>query len=348
MGGLLDYVLNRTEIALQLFRQHVVLDEQLSEEQQLWLYALLSAGLLKGIGKLYTEYRIVLFNRQRVEIKKWEPLAEPMNLVGHSYLYELQGHQDDELRRRLNLLLAPQLMPCAGFSWIASNKEVLAIWLALLEEENSSSGTLDAILDRADAIAIQQALFEHVPKNTAAGVIGNGNRIGTFLDVPVELSVEEEQAMAVEFIKWVEHALSEGKFVINQPPFVLVAGGMLMTPEVFKFFARFHPDYKNWLAIQKGFLALGLHAKNPNGDPTVTITHENKRLTGILVEKFEIMLPNELYAKETHAGENRHISALELISQASAQPLLQLSTTGHWERMQDAPSEIQFRSRPNG
>ena len=43
-------------------------------------------------------------------------------------------------------------MPVSGFAWIASNPQVLAVWLALLNEDQRSAGTLGAILIRADAI----------------------------------------------------------------------------------------------------------------------------------------------------------------------------------------------------
>ena len=55
-GGLLDRALNRTEAALTLMQQLLVRtkeSEPLSEQQKLWLYAVFSAGLLQGTGKLY-------------------------------------------------------------------------------------------------------------------------------------------------------------------------------------------------------------------------------------------------------------------------------------------------------
>ena len=63
-GGFLDHALNRTEAALDLFRQYVVKEDghDLSEVQKLWVYALFSAGILQGIGKLQIDYRIDLFD----------------------------------------------------------------------------------------------------------------------------------------------------------------------------------------------------------------------------------------------------------------------------------------------
>ena len=74
-------------------------------------------------------------------LKQWNPLLESLNNVGSYYTYEFQKDGDIEFRRRLNLLIAKAIMPPSGFNWIASNPEVLAIWLALLNEDQASAGT---------------------------------------------------------------------------------------------------------------------------------------------------------------------------------------------------------------
>lgn len=330
-GGLIDHALNRTEAAVHLLRQYMVQhdDADLSEEQKLWLYALLSAGLLQGIGKLQIDYRIELLDANGQRLKQWQPLLETMNSVAGYYRYEFQGNNDDDLRRRLNLLLARQLMPVHGFAWIASNPQVLAAWLALLNEDSSSAGTLGAILDRADAIAIQRSLIESLDKS-ANSHDGRPNRMGTFIDAMPEVSVDQERLMGAEFIKWVTAALARGQFVINQPPFMLVAGGMLMTPEVFKFFARAHPEYKNWLAIQKGFLGFGLHVKGADGTIISSVEHEKTLLKGIVVEKYKALMPNEVRVKNLNTNEVIQLSAVELSHQVSAHSLEHLSLNGRW------------------
>ncbi len=348
-GGLIDHALNRTEAAVHLLRQYMVQsdDADLSEEQKLWLYALFSAGLLQGIGKLQVDYRIELFGPNGQRLKQWQPLLETMGFIGGYYRYEFHGNHDDDFRRRLNLLLARQLMPAHGFAWIASNPQVLAVWLALLNEDAGSAGTLGAILDRADAIAIQRSLLEPVDKSMSAQS-GRPNRIGTFIDAVPEPSAEQERLMGAEFIKWVTEALAKGQFVINQPPFILVAGGMLMTPEVFKFFARAHPEYKNWLAIQKGFLGLGLHVKGADGTIISSVEHDKKVLKGIVVDKYKALMPNDVRVENRNTNHVAHISAVELSHQATALSLDHLSSSGQWGPVKDVSSALSIGSKFGG
>ncbi|EEZ96553.1 conserved hypothetical protein [Legionella longbeachae D-4968] len=169
-GGLVDHALNRTEAALGLFQEFMLLDQPaaMSEEQKLWQYALYSAALLQGIGKLYADYRIGLYDTNGQFLKEWNPLLENLTSTGVYYFYEFQKESEVDLRRRLNLLMARTLMPVSGFNWIASTPEVLAVWLALLNEDERSAGTLGAILIHAEAIAIQRYLLEFMGRTVSA------------------------------------------------------------------------------------------------------------------------------------------------------------------------------------
>ena len=165
-GGILDYALNRAEVALQLFHQYLVQQENtpLSEMQKLWLYALLSACLLKDIGKLQIDYRVQVFDAQGQPLRLWNPLNESLTAAGSYYQFVFETDSEDKipLRRQLNLLLAHILMPSKGFLWIASNPQVLAVWLALLSDDWRAAGTLGALLVRADAAAIQRYFNEFI------------------------------------------------------------------------------------------------------------------------------------------------------------------------------------------
>ena len=178
-GGLLDHALHRTEAALELFNQILLLDsdKQPSEDQKLWQYALLSAGLLKGLGKLYDEYEINLYDGHGQWLKKWNPLHESLSSLGKYYDYVMQAEGDPQFRKRLNLLLARQIIPSSGFSWIASNRQVFAIWLALLNEDLAGAGTLGDILSRADALALQRYFQEWLIQlnSNRGGFAGRGS-----------------------------------------------------------------------------------------------------------------------------------------------------------------------------
>ncbi|KTD34405.1 putative helicase/relaxase [Legionella moravica] len=355
-GGLVDYALNRTEAALSLFKDFMVLDKTgiLSEEQVLWQYALYSAAVLQGIGKLFVDYSINLFDANGQLLKQWNPLLESLVNTGTYYDYEFQKESDQDFRRRLNLLLARALMPVSGFTWIASNPQVLAVWLALLNEDMRSAGTLGAILIRADAIAIQRYISEFMVK-AGVGRVGRYGRAGTFAGgVPASVA-EKEQAIGVEFIQWLTNALAEGKILINKAPLFMVPGGMLMSQEMFQLFVREHPEYKNWQAVQNGFLSLGLHGRGIAGNVIGRFeqAHTQHMQTGVVFTEFAVALPSNVEVHHLNTGKIESMSATELIHKAQftsqftqqqnaivVSPLQKLPASGQWQNIENDVSTL--------
>lgn len=325
-GGILDYALNRTDVALQLFRQYMVQDEgaELSEIQRLWLYAMLSASLLKDIGKLQIDYAVTVFDAHGQRLKPWNPLLESLITAGSYYQFEFQVDSGDKipLRRRFNLLIARLLMPKEGFTWIASNPEVLAVWLALLSDDWQSAGTLGAILVRADAMAIQryfnESMIQHVSRRGTRTA-----RIGTFIDTSPEAIIAKEQMLGVEFIKWMTVALDGGQLMINKAPLLMVPGGLLICADAFKLFVRAHPEYKNWLSVQMGFESLKLHRLNPNGEVLSRFEQANNQQMheGILFENYAIILPQSVKMHNLYTGKEARVSAIETILLAESSHL---------------------------
>lgn len=355
-GGLVDHALNRTEAALSLFQEFLVQEQpnSLSEEQKLWQYALFTAAILQGIGKLFVDYRIHLFDTNGQLLKQWNPLLESMVSTGAYYDYEFQKESDIEFRRRLNLLLARTLMPVSGFAWIASNPEVLAIWLALLNEDTRSAGTLGAILIRADAIAIQRYILEFMVKS---GVSRSGRygRAGTFAGGVPETIAEKEQAMGVEFIQWLTKSLAEGRIMINKAPLFMVPGGLLMSQEMFQLFVREHPEYKNWQAVQNGFLSLGLHSRGVAGNAMSRFeqSHTQQMQSGIVFSEYAIALPSIVEVHQLNTGKIESMSATELVYKAQftsqftqqqnalvVAPLQKLAASGQWQAVENELSSL--------
>ncbi|WP_172464980.1 TraI domain-containing protein [Legionella birminghamensis] len=316
-GGLIDHALNRTEAALNLFKQYLIVEENVSysEEQKLWQYALLSAALLQGIGKLQIDLTVELFDNHGQFLKQWNPLLENLILVGSHYSYSFQKESDIEFRKRLNLLMARLLMPSSGFAWIASNPEVLQVWLALLNEDVYSAGTLGAILIRADAIALQRYFNQQAARHY--GNRGRYGRVSTFGGTPDSVS-DIEQQIGIEFLQWLQKSLDSGIIMINKAPLLMVPGGLLMCPEIFQLFVREHPEYKNWQAIQNAFLSLGLHRKGPDAT-SLRFEHgkTQKIFVGLVVEgNGSSVMPPEVTAINLNTGSQSRISSMELIHQA--------------------------------
>lgn len=344
-GGLVDHALNRTEAALSLFKEFIILDPQetYSEEQKLWQYALYSAAVLQGIGKLYVDYAIHLFDANGQLLKPWNSLLESLVNTGSYYDYEFLKEPEEDFRRRLNLLLARTLIPASGFSWIASNPEVLAVWLALLNEDPRSAGTLGAILVRADAIAIQRYINEYMNKGSHHRD-SRYTRTGTFSGgVPLSIA-EKEVAVGVEFIQWLNQALTDGTIMINKSPLFMVPGGMLMSQEMFQLFVREHPEHKNWQMVKNGFLALGLHDRGSAGNEMSRFeqAHTQHMKQGIVFSKYAVVLSSSVSVY----GKSEPMSAIDLLHKAqygsqfsqiknvdTTPPLQKLAASGLWMAM---------------
>ena len=348
-GGLLDHALQRTEAALSIFQNYLQADEQgcYTEIQKLWQYALYTASLLQGIGKLYIDYTVTLYDSQGGALKNWNPLQESLLSYGSYYDYEFNRTGDEALRRRLNIILARQLMPISGFNWIASDEKVLAVWLALLNEDMYSAGTLGCILDTADAIAIQREM-DRIFKHLGGGRLPRVNRLGAFNDRPQDAVSQFEQQTGIEFIQWVKSSLASGALMINKPPLFVVPGGLLMSVDIFKLFVRENPQYKNWQVVQKGFISLGLHENAVDGSLISKFEqHKNQHLiTGItLGANSAVVLPAEAKMQQLGSGEIRTYSAPEMLNQmryeqhfqpsaqqiAAIAPLQTLSANGQWD-----------------
>lgn len=347
-GGVVDYALNRTEAALELLRGFLVLKDgqTLSEEQKLWQYALYSAALLQGIGKLFVDYQIHQFDTNAQMLALWNPLLEPLNARGAFYDLAYTKEPQQDFRRRLNLLMAKAMMPAAGFAWIASNPKVLEVWLALLHEDTRSAGTLGAILDRANALAIARYFNEWMIRTHGRGgrhIPGSPFSVG----VPASLT-DKEQAIGIEFINWLREGLEAGRIMINKAPLFMVPGGLLMSQEMFQWFVREHPDYKNWMAIQKGFLSLGLHEATPEGEVTGRFEDSiSKQIqSGVVFKDFGVALPESMSVVHGSNQKEASLTAIEVTHLAqypgqfsqqleamAIDPLHQLTASGQWESM---------------
>ncbi|ARG98724.1 TraI domain-containing protein [Legionella micdadei] len=362
-GGLVDHALNRTEAALNLFQNFLIQDSQdgLSEEQKLWQYALFSAAILQGIGKLQTDFSVDLFDGNGQFLKQWNPLLESLVAVGHYYGYQFQKETDEAFRRRLNILIARFLMPAGGFAWIASNPDVLAVWLALLNEDTEGAGTLGAILIRADAIAIQRYLSQLGLKGGyGSGRGGRYGRISTFTDRVPESIAEKEQQIGIEFIQWLTNSLKSGLIMINKAPLFMVPGGLLICAEMWDMFMKNNPQYNSIQAIRNGFLSLGMHHIGADGNVIFRFEQSSNQQmhSGIIFENYAVALPEEVQLHNISTGKVTTISATELIYQAqfnssyftskqaihSASPMLHLNSSGRW--VAENPALLQASPRP--
>lgn len=334
LGGFLDYGLMKTEIALGLFQQYIVPDENdlLTEEQQLWRYVLLSAALLQGIGKFYTEFRVDCFNQDLQWMKTRNPLSENIH-AGQTRFYTYTQTSTDEpvLNSALNPMIAKFIMPKKGMDWISANPKAFAVWILLLQEEHYRSGTLGFILDRARAELIQ-SLHKQNPHLVEKA---------KWMEAYAETYTQQEYEMGVDFLQWLQQSLQSGQLILDKTFLVLAKGGLLLKTEAFREFIKNNPKYKaaSPLAIQKGFLALQLHENTPEGNPLSRheATQSQKTQEGIFISRLDLVLPSTLQLFDFNLGTIVMLSALDILAKIHSALMQFLSPTGLWEENKNPP-----------
>lgn len=340
-GGMLDYALNRCEAAMAIFRGYLIPDEQggYSEIQRLWQYALYSAALLKGIGKLWVDFTVKIYDDQGYFLSDWNPLYESLASKGSHYQYHFVKNLDEDFRRRLNLLIARQIMPVAGFKWIASNAEVLSAWLALIHEDPHRAGTLGVILINSDAIAIKRYLHRLGVTGATAGTGGRTlNRLAAFSHKSKQTLTKVEQEVGVAFIEWMVNAIESGKLMVNKSPLMMVPGGLIMHSDMFKYFIRENPQFKNWQAVEMGLLSLGIHQTGANGKTHQRFELNNGQsiIDGVVIKDYAVMLPEKVSVMNPQTGETYRLTSTELINQAQ--------NLAYYEKMGGAPTVSQLQA----
>ncbi len=155
-----------TEISLLMLRPYLLLDQDagLAEIQCCWQYALLSAALMQGIGKLYLDYQIEIHDTDGEHLNRWNPFLSPLVFPGYHYTCQVRHESKHDYQRRLNALLAERIMPEEGFTWLVSHPSVFEVWLALLDEEVHGSRILESILTRAEDVILAKSIEDLLAK----------------------------------------------------------------------------------------------------------------------------------------------------------------------------------------
>lgn len=335
-GGLIDYALYRTEAAMMIFKQSSLSPgtTELSPEQARIAYVLFSAALLKGVGCIYTDFQIDTYNQNGRFINSWQPLWDEFPETADFYYYEIESNPNDALKIHLTPLIARYLMPNAGLRWISEDDEALLLWLQLLQEEYEGLSILEAILERAEALAWQQ-MANFAISQSPNQISTIDQRLPNFIDASSP-NAQYLQHIGLIFLKWLYENLARGQMVINQSPLIAAEKGILISSEAFKWFVQQHPQFKNWRLIQQGLMAIGLHDKQ----------HLEK--DGLLIKKLGFLLPKELFVKNINNQQHLKIQSMLLAHQwghyAQGNKLnldefnKQLASNGAWEPKSDAPS----------
>ncbi len=164
-------------------------------------YAAFTAAVLLDIANIVTQYKIYITDQEGNFIKRWDVFASSLVRDDEAEFYKiipLLGYYQ-RAKNNLVLLLAKQIIPESGFSWLASKLVVFIDWLEALKGEDGEGTTRFKLV------------LEHYLHSETQGVAR---------DLPsTEVQQMDSSAthLADSFMSWLRQSIRLGKISINSP-----------------------------------------------------------------------------------------------------------------------------------
>ncbi len=169
-GGLLDHGLEAAVFSLKLRRGHLLPPaaptELIDAQADLWSYACFTAVLLHDIGKLAVDQVVTLFDKHGRALGPWDPWSGPMQ--AQTYEARFVRNRNYQMHQRAAPVLARVIVPPEGFRWLASEREVLGAWLAVISGMPEDVGPLGQIVEEADRLSTAADLTGSITRQTPA------------------------------------------------------------------------------------------------------------------------------------------------------------------------------------
>lgn len=194
LGSLIDNGLLRSLFALQLQTN----EAENHQPDPLMVYALFSVSLLLDIGFVTNNYTVMISEKDGTFIEEWLPSKGKMQQSnGGYYRIRYGGGMSLELSRKIVLILVQQLMPPAGFNWIAQDQDIFSDWIDIFNNEKEATNDLKSYIDLANK------------------KISNEPQKDFFLEANTGEIIPEETALGEEFIEWLKNELTNKTIGIN-------------------------------------------------------------------------------------------------------------------------------------
>ena len=168
-----------------------------------WHYAVFTVGLLAGSGFIVKNPIVKLCNEKGDHLEKWDALRNSM-LHFHKdathYTYKEITDESKALGRKLTVVVANKLIPVHSYNWLLSEPDIFIEWTAMLEHEDSGSGTLFGIIKKASRDLQNDFLGSHLPTQSLE------------LNLPMQTRIKSKQEYSENsFWKGVEFSLRKRK-----------------------------------------------------------------------------------------------------------------------------------------
>jgi len=160
-GGLLDHTLEVVTHALRIRRGHLLPHgadaEEITTKKDVWTYAVFSSALLHDVGKPLMDQVVTLYDKQGQELGYWDALTTPMISDGW-YRIRYRKNRQYRLHERTALLLSRLILPAPALNWLASDRAVLAAWMATVSGIYEEAGVIGEISQQADGLSVAESL----------------------------------------------------------------------------------------------------------------------------------------------------------------------------------------------
>lgn len=270
LGGLLRHALERVNHAMKIRRGYMLPNgastECISEQQEIWSFAVLCTALLHDIGKSITDVVITMQDEKGSE-SQWL-LACGDIPAGACYRPEFCQEQRDKHHQSVQLLVTGQIIPNTALQWLSRYPEVFNLWLLTLSGRYAEAGMLGEIITRADQYATGKSPGsenQEAEDTRPPSPISKTTPSQIDLQPSIQPVVTSRRAKAKQtgqqFLHWLRQQIIDEKIsinTINAPLHTVDEGLLLVSPAIFRRYLR-NVDHLELNEIQRGFQSLGIH-----------------------------------------------------------------------------------------
>jgi len=260
-GGLLRYALETVNHAMKVRRGYMLPNgastECISEQQEIWNFAVLCSVLLHDIGKSITDVAISLQDEKGSE-SQWL-LACGDIPAGVSYRPEFCQERRDKSHQSVQLLVTGQIIPKTAIQWLSQYPEVFNLWLLTLSGWYAEAGILGEIITKADQYAAGKPLSQN-DENQRLQSEAESESQPSGQPVATSRRAKAKQT-GQQFLQWLRQQIVDdtiGINTLNAPLHTVDEGLLLVSPAIFRRYLR-NVDHLELNEIQRGFQSLGIH-----------------------------------------------------------------------------------------
>ena len=239
LGGLIQVGLRHGYMALKL-----LFDTEENPPTPLYIYAVFSVALLADSVHVIATQKAMISDKDGGFVAEWCPMNGSM--VGKGDYYKLRefGQVPETLIHAMNPILATNVLPAEGRSWLSTDSSLLDMWLAVLTGHEDWAGKLGHLI---------KLMKLHIKDAALEAIIGI---------VPLRFLKEPEMTEDAEaFLEWLKEELEEENIKIDEKDgeaFMLEEGMVFDWEKIYERFAAVYSKSPGAIQLGTQFNYLGL------------------------------------------------------------------------------------------